>query len=498
MAMQPDLFAPVRQHTPQQVAVLDHFRAGKEDLVVTARAGAAKTTTAIDGLGVRPRRSRAVLCAFAKDIASELADRIKASGDTWADARTLHSIGFRTINRALGRQVPNGRREIELAARLCELAEDEEPIEDIARLAVLAKEIAPEAAHDVNRLEEIALDFGLAGDEEDDQGWTLTDRAAGAALVVRASRDVSGDISFADMLYLPIALDLQPDQVDLVVIDELQDLCLAQVRLATRMRRPGGRVVGFGDPRQAIFSWRGAAPGIMEHIAQHLRARRLALSVSFRCGRAIIDLARTIVPDIEAAPGAAAGSVWTASASQLPALVAPGDFVLSRTNAPLARTCLSILRAGKRAAIAGRDFATGLIKLVTTLGRGGASIDTFRMRLLGWREREVARAIAAKRQARADLVDDQAAMLGDLASDAQTVDALIAMLRRLFDDSGDEPRVMCSTIHRAKGLERDRVFVLQETLDAMRPATPGEELEEANLRYVAITRARRDLIWITP
>jgi DNA helicase-2/ATP-dependent DNA helicase PcrA len=495
---QADLFAPpapVQIDTPQQVAVLDHFRDGTGDLCGTARAGAGKTSTIIKGIAVRPRRSRAMLCAFSKLIADELAARIKSNGDPWAEARTLHAVGNRAITRALGRQVPNSRRELELAVRFC--GEESEAVEEIAKLAALAKESAPEAADDIDRLEEIALDFGLAGDEEDDKGWSITARAGAAAEVVRASLQPTGAISFSDMLYLPLALDLQPDQYDLVVVDEAQDLSESQLRLAARMRAPGGRIVVVGDPRQAIFSWRGAAPGALERTAQQLRAKRLALTVSFRCGRAIIAEARQIVPDIEAAPGAAQGRVWRCGETQLPTLAQPGDFILSRTNAPLARTCLAILRQGKRARIAGRDLAGGLIKLISNLGRGGATLDVFRVRLEGWREREVARAVAAKRQARADLVADQADMIAEIARDAQTVDGLIAFIRRLFDDTDTAPRVTCSTIHRAKGLEADRVFVLQETLDAMRPSTPLEEVEEANLKYVAITRARRELIWTT-
>lgn len=495
---QADLFsppAPVQQDTPQQVAVLDHFRSGDGDLCVTARAGAGKTSTIIKGIRVRPPRSRAMLCAFSKLIAEELVGRLKSHGDRWAEAKTLHAIGNRAITRALGRQVPNSRRELELAEGICH--EESEAVEEIAKLAALAKEIAPEAADNVDLLEATAIDFGLAGDAEDEKGWTVTDRACAAAEVVRASRQPTGSISFSDMLYLPIALDLRPDQYDLVVVDEAQDLSQSQLTLAVRMRAPGGRIVVVGDPRQAIFSWRGAAPGALERTAQQLGAKRLGLTVSFRCARAIIAEARKLVPDITAAPGAPAGLVGKSTEAQLPALAQPGDFMLSRTNAPLARTCLAILRQGKRAKIAGRDLAAGLIKLISNLGRGGATLDVFRVRLEGWREREVARALAAKRQARADLVADQADMIAEIARDAQTVDGLIAFIRRLFDDSDDEPRVVCSTIHRAKGLEAGRVFVLQETLDAMRPSTPLEEAEEANLKYVAITRARRELYWAT-
>ena len=67
---------------------------------------------------------------------------------------------------------------------------------------------------------------------------------------------------------------------------------------------------------------------------------------------------------------------------------------------------------------------------------------------------------------------------------------------------------ICSSIHRAKGLEADRVFVLAETFrrapvegqesrSKRRPMTAAQSLEEANLEYVAITRAKTSLVWVT-
>lgn len=53
------------------------------------------------------------------------------------------------------------------------------------------------------------------------------------------------------------------------------------------------------------------------------------------------------------------------------------------------------------------------------------------------------------------------------------------------------PRIVCSTIHKAKGLEAGRVFILTDTF--RKDAT---SIEEANIRYVAITRAQRELVWV--
>lgn len=53
---------------------------------------------------------------------------------------------------------------------------------------------------------------------------------------------------------------------------------------------------------------------------------------------------------------------------------------------------------------------------------------------------------------------------------------------------------MLSTIHKAKGLEAERVFILKPDLMPHPKAKRGWEIDqENNLRYVAITRSKREL-----
>ncbi len=68
--------------------------------------------------------------------------------------------------------------------------------------------------------------------------------------------------------------------------------------------------------------------------------------------------------------------------------------------------------------------------------------------------------------------------------------------------SADEERLRLSTIHQAKGLEFDVVFIIM-LCDGLFPSlrsleTPDGEEEERRLMYVAITRARNELYLICP
>ena len=68
-------------------------------------------------------------------------------------------------------------------------------------------------------------------------------------------------------------------------------------------------------------------------------------------------------------------------------------------------------------------------------------------------------------------------------------------ISRLFDDSDERSIVIISTVHRAKGLEREDVFLLRSTfrvwLDQMHLFDKPNE--EANIAYVAATRSKKRL-----
>jgi len=151
---------------------------------------------------------------------------------------------------------------------------------------------------------------------------------------------------------------------------------------------------------------------------------------------------------------------------------------------------MSLLRAGKRTRVAGRDIGAGLKTLVRKFK--ARSVPEFLTRVAAWEEREVVRLTAAKRDpAKIDAVHDQAEMLTSLSDGAKNVDEITARIEALFTDDGlgDQGLVTCSSVHRAKGLEANRVFVLRDTLRT-------NSVEEDNISYVAITRAKLSLVYV--
>lgn len=82
-----------------------------------------------------------------------------------------------------------------------------------------------------------------------------------------------------------------------------------------------------------------------------------------------------------------------------------------------------------------------------------------------------------------------------LANEVDSVKELKSMIENIFSD--DVKGIILSTIHKAKGLENDRIFFLMPELIPSKFATMDWQFEqEENLRYVAITRARKELIYV--
>jgi superfamily I DNA/RNA helicase len=246
-----------------------------------------------------------------------------------------------------------------------------------------------------------------------------------------------------------------------------------------------------GDDRQAIYGFRGADSQSLARLKKDLKARELKLTTTYRCGKSIVTLAQTEVPDIEAGPKNGEGEVRHLDADKLVDVAMPGDFILSRLNAPLASYAMQLLREGKRAQIAGRDIGNGLKALVRKLGKGAYTVDAFLDAVDVWREKETKRLLTLKFEQRARLVEDQAETLYALSEGATSVAQVEQTIERLFtDDGGDNAYILLSSVHKAKGLEAETVFVLDWTFRR------GKDQEENNIWYVAVTRAKHVLVFV--
>lgn len=478
-----------------QQAVFDWVEQGSGDGIVVAVAGSGKTTTLVQ-IAHRITVS-SVFLAFNRHIAEELGERLAGTGMV---AKTFHSVGKGTLDGKLGRTKVDERKYRKLVRAHFDgrkLAKDakHDIVTATTKLVDLAR-VTLTDVRDTDALERLC----------DHHNLTVFDEAIlSAATIVQRGIDRAEnyrEIDFTDMIYLPIEWGLTPPRSQFVLVDECQDLNAMQLQLALRMRGEGGRMLFVGDENQAIYGFAGADAESFRRIQQITNATELPLSICYRCPSSHLDLARAIVPQIEARPDAPVGEViYEPKEDKLHELVKEGDLILCRLTAPLVTWCIRLIQNRVAARVRGRDIGRDLCGILE-------KIEESRLRDFDYAE--LPRYLKAYESeqidylVRRDADESQIESVRDRVECLQTcyqsferadsVQALCREINGLFSD--ERSTVWMSTIHKAKGLENDRVIILKPDKLPLRWQDQQEwQLEqEMNLRYVALTRAKQTLI----
>lgn len=477
--------------SPEQNAIfewLHTYAPLAKNLIVRARAGTGKTTTIKEALTRAPEQT-ILYAVFNKRNQKEAESSIS---DTRVQVKTLHSLGYGFIRRHWGNARPDMEGDIEFdRARYASNRNYKPTLAAIVKTASFAKNlfIAPDQADILKIIDDRDLSIAGAGEDSvsDNQLalWVLQ------SLERSKVQDKAGRISFDDMVWLPVALGIVRPSFDLVAIDEAQDMNMPQLLMACGAVKPNGRTVVVGDDRQAIYGFRGAATGGMGKMQIKLRAKVLPLTVTRRCPKSVVSLAREIVSDFVAHDEAPDGVVSNISSNQLIETVLVGDAILSRLNAPLMPCALQLLRKHIPARIEGRDIGNQLMGMVRSMKAN--DVPDFVKKVTEWQAKQVDRLMNAKNpEKKIELVNDTAETLIALSEGCNTVSDIDYRINSLFQDTDEtsKPAVVLSTVHKAKGLEWGRVFILESSFVA-RPGAPTGE--ESNIRYVAITRTKSEL-----
>lgn len=491
--------------TSEQSALLGFLQASDQNLFVEAGAGCGKTTTSLWLLG----HLTGTRCMVAFNVA--IKHDIEEKAPAGVDVMTMNALGFRALKRAYN------AREIEVDSnyswRLLEARYGSDEVRGKGRDGENAATFWSQVVklYDLARggLAETSEDCEVLSSSHDlpflDEGRYTVARAAEVVLSLMADR-ASGTacpeaIDFVDQLWLPVARNLPMSGYDVLVIDEAQDTNAVQVELLARTVNEGGRVIAVGDRRQAIYGFRGADSRAVEKIIERFEMKRLPLMTTFRCGTSIVAEAQRIVPEFRAGEKNHEGLVRTAAIDALLSQIKPGDFVLSRTNAPIIKACIGALSRGIPATVVGRDVGKDLLKLAKSFK--AQDMNEFFARLDAWRDKQIAK-IERKfpvNEAAIEGVRDRVACLEAIADAADSMEGLYSRCETLFSDDKSTARVEFSSTHKAKGREKDRVFVLRDTFMKSRlNRATGEwvapSVEEENLLYVAITRAKHELVYV--
>lgn len=488
----------------QQSAVFEEVQNGTLHLVVVSTAGSGKTAL-LRGIAEHlPKQTRVLYAAFNKAIAQKTQE-LFADAKLPVEAKTFNSIGMGTfrINNHCPRVDTNKYHSLvrtQLAGhgirgkRLIELSSAMTKICNLVRLTLTDSQNPAKVSQ---LCEHYEMDDLLSEDKVfHDVLVAVLDRGLDLAL-----SPASPTIDFIDQLYIPVKEDFETDLYDIILVDEVQDVSNASRELLMKHLAPNGRMICVGDKSQAIMAFAGANVNSIEDLVARLEAKEMPLSVCWRCPTSHIALAKELDPTIESATGAIEGTVGEFSEKDLVARVPNKALILCRTNAPLVDACFRFIRSGRVARIRGRDIGERLKAMAKKVCRKPTTnfAVEFVPRLETWRQKEETRMEDSTEEAKVaftDRVDTLRAIFESLPKTPASLRDLETEIDRLFVDD-IEDAVILSTIHKAKGLENDVVCLLHpHLLPHPMVKHPDGLKQERNLKFVAVTRSKRELYFV--
>ncbi len=499
-------------------------------VLIKAGPGSGKTRTITHRIahGVRSghfEESRTLAVTFTARAAAELHSRLAALGASGVAVRTFHSAALRQLRHFWPDVIGGGapRIETDRAALLNQAAGRRLDAETSAELLT---ELDWMKARGLT-----AADYRGAG------RVTRQDPAVVADLLGRyeLAKSERGVMDFDDVLLVTVGLlDTRSDMREAVrrafrwfTVDEYQDVSPLQQRLLDLWVGERRQLCVVGDPAQTIYQFAGADPSLLATFpARYPGATVVELPDTYRCAATIAAAANRLAEHIPGAlrlrtVGDATGTTRLLQfpseadeaagvAAEVADLVAGGHpdvAILYRTHAQgrvlhdhLRRREIPFSTRG-----ADRFFDRAEVKEACTRFRGAARMtptepaaDVMAEVLLAMSYDPAPPDAPAARQRWESL----AALAALFPPEVSAADGQTELDRRATDNEPPRPAgVALLTLHAAKGLEWDTVFIIGAVdgqLPSARAATPEARDEERRLMYVGVTRPRRRLIVTWP
>lgn len=472
------------------IRILEEVQNTNNNIIINATAGSGKTTQLIEILKHIPESKDCIFLAFNKSIADELRRRVPKH----IYVSTIHSFGCQAMFRMFPGIKIDENKYFKAACWLFQIQWKYETKEKrnsycyrvtrLVELGCLMMNLDP------IKLQEIADEYDIMiFDNEIQHAIQLYDTVY---------EDVA-KMSFTDMVHQPAIRRMKLKKFDYVLVDEVQDLNLAQQAIIKKIVKPiTGRLIMVGDPDQSIYGFGGADHDSYEKLKTLLpNTVELGLSISYRCPKEGVKLAKTLVPRIEAHPKAIQGKITYKGKTKD---INGDNYVICRNTKPLVEVFRELIKQGKKANIKGREIGTNLVMLIN---KTKATTIEQLLSKLQQQQFDLKQKLFKKGYARPDehpsllkLVEKKE-IIKILSEEYQTIPKLIVKIEEIFTDDDKVPGIMLSTIHRVKGLENDRVFFLNRGLIPSKYATtPKELIQEQNLLFIAYTRFKKELIFI--
>lgn len=491
------------QPSKYQVEIYNQYDNTNDNLIIQAGAGSGKSTTILALLERTPKFKKVILTAFNKSIKEELETRVPQ----FVRVSTVHSLGYSILRSVFKENFKvNDKKNVIIGRKVLDLKKFSNEKDRFSYLHLISRIVdlvRMNLLTDRDKIEDLCLEYGISvvNGEIDDVLFLMGELHK----YNRKSGHKEFLIDFVDMLYMTykyVNKAIYP-KYNVVFTDELQDLNPLQKYIIENIIAVGGRFVGVGDDRQSIYSFMGANLDSFNSFKNGKNTQVLPLSVTYRCSKAVTKFANTIFTGLEAFENNKEGIVRYGRLDE----VREGDFLLCRNNLPLIESWIKFIRWGRKATILGKDFGDAILSIITKLSHYPIY------------EEGVFQILEAKKESLKKMGVEKPEFTNNYRSLVEKIE-IINLLKKEFgsfqsvkshieeifidvDPNNNEKSlegkgIILMTIHKSKGLERNRVFILgyKELLPSKYAATATELYQERCLQYVAVTRAKDELIFV--
>ena len=300
-------------------------------------------------------------------------------------------------------------------------------------------------------------------------------------------------IDYNDQIRIPALYKCNMPQYDIVLGDEWQDATPMQNLLIQHIGAK--QYVLVGDRNQAIYGFRGAMSNSLDYAKQGFSCIELPLSITYRCAKNIVAAAAKIYKGIEVWDQSPDGIVRGGDMTK--ETLTKNDIGVCRMNRPLVTLAFDLLSRDIPCYVKGRDIGTNLVNLIQK--QEATSIMQLMDRLSLWCDAEMAKAHAKDDDGKLQRIQDKydtALVFCGKYYHTNSVDQLVQGIEDVFAQGKG---VCLSTVHKAKGLEAQRCFVVEHGLHdyfASSAKQAWQATQEHNIKYVAVTRAREELVYV--
>lgn len=490
----------------QQLKICDFVSHGIGNGCVEARAGCGKSKTIELCANFIPQNKKVLIVAFNKNIADHLKEKL--ANNTNVDVMTYHSLGYSILKtRYNNLNLDDDKYKKYILSNIEEINPDFPPLKGpqkaryIANIQKLFNYTRYNLCQSKKEIEKLVTKYGV----------TVFSNEVDAVihLIKWGSKNVS-TVDFQDMIWLPYELGITGGiyrfSYDFIFVDEAQDSSLAQQNLVKICEKRNTRYLIVGDTSQCINSWAGSDFKSFETFKKKLKTKQFDLNVSYRCPKSVGILAQKYVHNFLTLDTAINGTVQY----NVPiSAIKEGDMVLCRLTSPLVRLYLDLIDKGRKVYVKGLGIGQQMIDFLKNFNE--QDLNKIREGLYnniisvweGFADLYGCDLKSAANNPEIMLLYDDILIFDALTKDITTVDELYDKINRLFINqkevsTEDKNVIHLSTVHKAKGLENDNVFILCPSMMPSKLASlDWEKASEENLIYVAYTRAKKTLNFIS-